>query len=268
MRKILYIIVALALASVCRAQNVDGKFIQTGFTIMIEGEGMGNEATGLGGVACTVGYQFTPNLFLGGGMKTIWGGRCSHSFYRNHSNEDRKYYEDSRDNTYWIDDNGNRYVYRAYDKDGNVVYFNYPGGSYDPEVGLYVPNKYYDENGNEITEFRNNGNSYIDEDCCGFDYSGVFKAIPYICVKYNLLGDARVQPYADLRIGWDMLREEDNDKYGLDLNVMAGLRMSLNEGRQAVNISAGLSVSDLRGYSDDHVWGMEKMFMMRFGFEF
>ncbi len=257
----------LALASVCRAQNVDGTFINKGFNMMLEAEGMGNEATGMGGVACTVGYQVNPNFFVGGGIKNIWGGRRRFRKYRNHLN-DRDWYQTSSDNTYWVDSDGFRYVYHAFDKDGKEVFYNngYEFFEWDSEKQEWINKDLFDEKGNLITDIPGNNNEYCPE--CGWDFDMAFKMIPYICVKYNLLGGARISPYADLRFGWDMMRSEDNDKYGLDFNAMGGLRMALNDGDQAVNISMGLALTDMRGYSSSGVWGVEKMFLIRFGFEF
>lgn len=257
MRKILYIIVALAFASVCRAQ------ITPDFNMMVEAEGMGNEATGLGGFSCTVGYQISPNLFLGGGLKNIWGGRREFTRYRHHTVHHR-WYQRSRDNTYWIDSNGNRYVYHAFDKDGNEEFFDYDYSVWDPEKNMFVSKDFYDENGNLLTDFRNNNDWEYECD----DIEFAFKMIPYVCVRYNLFADKRISPYGDLRFGWDMLRNEGKDKYGMDLNVMAGLRMALKDGDQALCLSMGLAVTDMREYSSDDVLGVEKMFMIRLGFEF
>ncbi len=262
----------MAAVGVCSAQT-DCKYVKQGFNMMLETEGMGNEAAGLGGISCTVGYQINPNLFIGGGFKTIWGGRRDFRSYRHHVDDDPYImYPYSKDNSYWVNPkDGDRYVNHAFDNNGREVFFNdnfYPyDAEWDYEEQVYRFTDLYDADGNLLVLKTNDIYGGYDDCGWGDDYA-VFKMVPYACIKYNLIAQARVTPYADLRLGWDLARQGGNDRYGLDFNAMAGARFSINDGGKAINLSAGLSVTDLRGYADSKLWGVEKMFMMRFGFEF
>ncbi len=263
----------MAAVSICGAQT-DYNYVNQGFNLMLETEGMGNEAAGLGGVSCTVGYQMNPNIFIGGGLKTIWGGRREYRTYRNHeSNEGYNSYPYSKDNSYWVNPaDGNRYIHHAFDDAGREVFFN--GYYYDYEHEFDYENgvvrfaNLYDAEGNLLV-LKMADEGYFDVLECGWggDYA-VFKVVPYVCFRYNMLAKARITPFADLRLGWDIARQGDNEKYGIDFSAMAGARFAIREGDQAINLSAGITATDLRGYADTKLWGVEKMFMIRFGFEF
>lgn len=266
MRKILTLIILLTAANLCGAQTVYN-YVNQGFNMMLEMEGTGNEAAWLGGVSCTMGYQVNPNVFIGGGIKNTWGRRRDfRSHYRNHPN----YNTESGKPEYWVDPDGVRHTFHAFDINGNEVFYDYPYdsryGEWNENFTEFVYTDLYDADGNPIPSIDN---SYDDDECCGFWFEdSMWKLVPYICFKYNVLGYARVTPYADLRLGWDIVRSNENLRHGLDLNIMAGTRFAIRDGDQAINLSAGIAISDLEGYTDDNVLGIEKMFMLRFGFEF
>lgn len=273
MRKIFTLIILMAAVSICGAQT-DYNYVNQGFNLILETEGMGNEAAGLGGVSCTVGYQMNPNIFIGGGLKTIWGGRREFRKYRNHeSNNGYNSYPTSKDNSYWINPaDGNRYLFHAFNDKGEEVFLNdyvyaYEH-EYDYETGIYRFADLYDADGNPLVIYERDLYYENNRECgWGGDYA-VFKVVPYVCVRYNMLAQARVTPFADLRLGWDIARQGDNEKYGIDFSAMVGARFAIRDGDQAINLSAGFTATDLRGYADTKLWGVEKMFMMRFGFEF
>lgn len=272
MKKLLSILtIALCAISVQAQEETGYSYVNQGINIMLEAEGTGNQHMGFGGIAFTIGYQINPNIFIGGGIKTDFGATKSNwdkNYYRydGYYGYDGRYHND--DKTFWVDDNGKKWRYHGFFQDGTEVYMN----SWDDinyvvdDNGFTVRPTIYDENNNQITDLPEHDRYYYtcDDDCGTSDIFCMM--IPFICLKYNILGMKRVTPYTDIRLGWNLCRDQEYAKYGANINAMLGIRIGVGEGDFAINISAGYNYTDLRGFNNQI--GRESCFMIRTGVEF
>jgi hypothetical protein len=160
--KIFFSIILLTLAMTGFGQR-EYTYENKGINLFLEGEGSANLDFGVGGPSITVGYQFNPHVFLGGGMSQKFGG----SRDVRHTETRPLGWYDATDGTfhndYYLDEKGNRH-------------------------------KIYDEaNSNYISEC---GYSYDEGNCDGGVYWDFF-----LDFRYNFLAHSRYTPYINYKSG-------------------------------------------------------------------
>ncbi|MBQ3656678.1 MAG: hypothetical protein II956_07530 [Bacteroidales bacterium] len=111
MKKILMILAVFSSLTVFGQREYT--YNNKGINLFLEGEGAGSREFGIGGIALTVGYQFNPHIFFGGGVATKFGGDRD---FKREVREDLGWYDEATKtyhSDYYIDETGTYHAYQS-----------------------------------------------------------------------------------------------------------------------------------------------------------
>lgn len=168
------ILLMIAATGICQCEYT---YENKGVNIFLEAEGNANLDLGMGGVAFTIGYQFNPHFFLGGGLANKYIGERD---IKRKEVRTLGWYDASTNtyhSDYYIDEKGERRkIYDNANGDGDhSIYFNDCGEDdcrmVDPSLDVYVDFRYNFLDKTRYTPYINfrTGVYFNTFGTCGFD---------------------------------------------------------------------------------------------------